>query len=97
MYPNSKELTERIDLLVAFRNGEEIEHRSIGKGTAPWIGKYGSSPQSLIFNFNNTEYRKKPRILEGYVHKRHVHPYTSGSSGCSANCIQMKEVTDDAS
>ena len=98
MYPNSKELAERIDVLVAFQNDEEIEHRSIGsKGTAPWVGKYGNSPQSLSFNFNDTEYRVKSTIIEGYVR-----PYNLISENQKRRCasqdtfIHVKEVLSDA-
>ena len=97
MYPDSKELAERIDILVAFQNGEEIEYRSIGKGTTPWTGKYGTSPQNLSFTFNDTEYRVKPTVIEGYVR-----PYNLISENQKRKCtsqdafIHVKEVLSDA-
>ncbi len=94
MYPDSKELARRIDILTAFQNGEEIEHRSIGKGSTPWTGKYGDSPQTLCFNFDNSEYRKKAQPREGYIFATVLHNHPEGYSHRPGEhaCFKVREV-----
>ena len=89
MRRDSKELADRIDVMVAFQNGEEVQHRTKGL-SGSWVTTGVGS--SLSFDFRDYEYRLLPKPREGYVHPNDLHPIQVGCSMTS--CIHVREVTD---
>ena len=96
---DSKEIAYRIKILTAFQNGEEIEHRNKTAPKSPWAGKFDGFEQSLSFNFETTEYRKKPQLREGYIFASmlHKHPGDFPRKTGRDTCFKVREVPSDVS
>ncbi len=94
MKRDSKEIAYRIKILTAFQNGEEIEHRSKTAHKSFWAGKFDGFEQSLSFNFETMEYRKKPQFREGYVFESrlHSHPDSHIHNKREGTCFKVREV-----
>lgn len=93
MNKGSAELADRINVLVAFQNGEIIQHRGKDSG-ARWIPTHEKS--SLSFNFREHEYRLTPEIQEGWVRLTDIHSRVAGcdgSAGSGKPCVFMREVS----
>jgi len=90
MRPSSKTLANRIDVMIAFQNGEDIQYRH-KTGMQKW---QNSPSQNLMFNFDVCEYRKKPVMIEGWCDPRHIH--TGRQGGCQiVGCIQVRQVAGE--
>ena len=88
MRPHSKELAYRIDMMVAFQNDESIQYRHKSNPRRGW---QDSPSQNLCFEFNNIEYRKKPVMIEGWIHPKHIH--TPPPGGCAQlGCVYVRQV-----
>ena len=87
MRPESKELADRIDIMIAFQNSEPVQWRS-GPGDV-WVD---ATEQGLAFHFESMEYRLKPVLKEGWVHPEQLH---INQTGCgAAPCIHVRQVIE---
>lgn len=95
MRPSSKELADRIDVMVAFQNKEVIQFRNRKHPERDW----STSVDSLGFNWDKFEYRLKPTIVvprEGYVfnNQLHRHPSSHKHRVGEDTCFRVREVLD---
>jgi len=87
MRPHSKVLAHRIDVMIAFQNGENVQYRR-KRSELPWNN---SPSKNLSFDFDIHDYRIKPVLIEGYVDPKHLHTKLQG--GCHVvGCIKVRQV-----
>ncbi len=84
MKPDSRELADRIDVLLAFQDNKTIQYR-VKKAGKVW----NNAGNNLIFNFARYQYRVRPAApQEGWVRRNDVHKRVAG---CQDECTYMRE------
>ena len=92
MKPDSKILANRIDTMLAFQNGQQVQYRMKRPTSSLWIDEHGAG---LIFNFARYSYRIKPVMIEGWVDPSKIH--TSLQGGCdTVGCIHVRQIEDES-
>jgi len=89
MRPTSTRLAHRIDVMLAFQNGDAVQFRH-KTGPSSGVSWRESPSNSLMFRFDTCDYRIKPKLIEGYVDPLYVHPH--GAACGDTMCIKVRQV-----
>lgn len=89
MKPDSPELARRIDVMVAYQNGEDTQYKN--HGTKSWIT---ATTGGLSFNWEHCDFRTKPELRSGFIFEEalHKHPNEHRWKKGQGTCFPVVEV-----
>lgn len=100
MRADSKELANRIDIMVAFQNSEAVQFRNLKKAALNSMQEWLPAYKNLAFDWSHYAYRitpptpPEPRTGFIFANQLHQHPRDHRHSVSEGTCFKVREVEE---